>query len=99
MYLNFIYFHKAVPPIAETNEEQCSDTYKNCISLRCPYGIEAYVDENNCNQCRCTDPCQSIQCEENTRCTIDINTKRENASDPQYISICREGNIEYQIVL
>ncbi|XP_019769290.2 papilin isoform X1 [Dendroctonus ponderosae] len=79
-----------VEPGVGTHE--CQAKFDECTSLRCPYGIEAYVDENDCNGCRCRDPCKDIDCPDGTQCGIDLNRNKTSATDADFIAVCREEN-------
>ncbi|KAF6199683.1 hypothetical protein GE061_005981, partial [Apolygus lucorum] len=41
---------------AGPSKEDCPSKAE-CGALRCPYGIEKWVDNSECEQCRCHDPC------------------------------------------
>lgn len=71
----------------------CQSYFDECATLRCPYGIEAYVDENQCNRCQCHDPCKSVNCPDDSQCAIDLNRNRTTAQDPTFIAVCRQGKL------
>ncbi|CAH0551174.1 unnamed protein product, partial [Brassicogethes aeneus] len=72
-------------------DDQCIDYYNECSTMRCRYGIQAYVDENTCNRCKCHDPCEGYSCANETRCAIDLNRSEDNDGN-QFVAICREEN-------
>ncbi|XP_060520392.1 papilin isoform X2 [Cylas formicarius] len=71
---------------------ECQAKFDECTTLRCPYGVEAYVDENDCNGCRCKDPCKDVECGEGTQCAIDLNRNKISNLDADFIAICRDSN-------
>lgn len=90
---NFVLFFLAVDVGANEREPHpCQAYFDECPTLRCPYGIEAYVDDNQCNRCQCHDPCRSIDCPENSECAIEFNRNRTTAQDPTFIAVCRQSN-------
>ncbi|XP_050294454.1 papilin isoform X2 [Anthonomus grandis grandis] len=74
------------------SSQKCQEKFEECSNLRCPYGVEAYVDENDCNGCRCRDPCRDVDCPENTKCGIDLNRNRTSQEDAEFVAVCREIN-------
>lgn len=77
--------------VDEKEPHPCQAYFDECATLRCPYGIEAYVDDNQCNRCQCHDPCKSISCDEGSQCAIDLNRNRTTAQDPTFIAVCRQS--------
>lgn len=75
----------------EKEPHPCQAYFDECPNLRCPYGIEAYVDENQCNRCQCHDPCKSVECPQDSQCAIDLNSNRTTAQDPTFIAVCRQS--------
>lgn len=89
--LNFRFFCVAVSP----QDHPCQAHFDECATLRCPYGIEAYVDDNQCNRCQCQNPCSKVDCPPNSQCAIDINRNKTSNQDPDFIAVCRESiNLE-----
>ncbi|KAK9886678.1 hypothetical protein WA026_017598 [Henosepilachna vigintioctopunctata] len=82
------------PPTYPVGTHPCQTQFEQCAKLRCPYGIDAYVDENNCNNCRCNDPCRQVECAEGTKCAIDFNRNRTVDIDANFIAVCRQTNKE-----
>ncbi|XP_066141086.1 papilin isoform X3 [Euwallacea fornicatus] len=80
------------PPVVEPGigTRECQDKFEECTTLRCPYGIEAYVDDNDCNGCRCQDPCGNVACPEGTQCGIDLNINKTSIDDVDFVAVCRE---------
>ncbi|KAG5871898.1 hypothetical protein JTB14_030952 [Gonioctena quinquepunctata] len=82
-----------VPPVLATGTPpppSCHEVFNECTTLRCPYGVEPYVDENECNRCRCRDPCMGVECLEDEQCAIDINRNKTSPEDADFIAICRK---------
>ncbi|KYB26517.1 Papilin-like Protein [Tribolium castaneum] len=79
------------PPVGP-QDHPCQAHFDECATLRCPYGIEAYVDDNQCNRCQCQNPCSTVDCPPNSQCAIDINRNKTSSEDPDFIAICREIN-------
>lgn len=77
---------------AEEDDHNCQVYLDECAQMRCPYGMEAFVDETECNRCRCIEPCSGVECPEGSQCGIDINRNRTSNYDPNFIAVCREGN-------
>ena len=69
----------------------CQEVFNACTTLRCPYGIEAYIDNNDCHRCQCRDPCRGVECLEDERCAIDINRNKSSNTDADFIAICRKS--------
>jgi hypothetical protein len=81
------------PPVGP-QDHPCQAHFDECATLRCPYGIEAYVDDNQCNRCQCQNPCSKVDCPPNSQCAIDINRNRTTSEDPDFIAVCRESKNE-----
>lgn len=88
MFCLFYFFCKAE---TEKPEHTCQKYLDECISLRCPYGVEAYVDETLCNRCRCYNPCDGKECDANSLCAIDLNNNKTSESDKNFIAVCRQS--------
>ncbi|XP_076259164.1 proteoglycan-like sulfated glycoprotein papilin isoform X9 [Rhynchophorus ferrugineus] len=71
---------------------ECQYQFEQCNSLTCSYGTETYTDNHNCSVCRCVDPCRGIQCEQDTKCGIDLNTNKVSPDDAEFIAVCRKLN-------
>lgn len=69
----------------------CQELFDECTTLKCAYGVEAYVDENDCNRCQCKDPCRNVECLEGEQCAIDINRNKTIDSNADFIAICRQS--------
>nr|XP_023024406.1 papilin-like [Leptinotarsa decemlineata] len=78
------------PVVTEDPTRSCQETFNECTTLMCPYGVEPYVDENDCNRCRCRDPCMGVECPEDEQCAIDINMNKTSSQDADFIAICRK---------
>lgn len=77
--------------VDERIKDPCEPYQDECSGLLCPYGHEAFVDEDNCNRCRCHDPCREITCPEGTQCAIDLNPNATLPQQTQFIPVCRQG--------
>ncbi|XP_018562061.1 papilin [Anoplophora glabripennis] len=84
----------AVPEVEVTDVPQhpCQEMFDECTTLKCAYGVEAYVDENECNRCQCKDPCRNVECLEDEQCAIDINRNKTSDANADFIAICRQSN-------
>lgn len=72
---------------------ECQVVFDECTRMSCEYGIDAYVDENQCNRCMCHDPCKDVICPEGTRCAVDLNYNNNGSSSKsEYITNCRSEN-------
>ena len=70
--------------------DSCEEARQECSLLHCPYGIEKYVDPQDCERCRCNDPCRDHYCPDGTRCAVDLY--KDYPEQPvQFRAICREG--------
>nr|CAI5860889.1 unnamed protein product [Callosobruchus analis] len=79
-----VVYHTEVAP------HPCQEVFDECTTLRCPYGVEPYVDENECNRCQCRDPCAGVACREDEQCAIDINRNKTGGGDADFVAICRQ---------
>ncbi|VEN50612.1 unnamed protein product [Callosobruchus maculatus] len=79
-----VVYHTEVAP------HPCQEVFDECTTLRCPYGVEPYVDENECNRCQCRDPCSGVACREDEQCAIDINRNKTGGTDADFVAICRQ---------
>ncbi|XP_057655879.1 papilin isoform X11 [Diorhabda carinulata] len=78
------------PVTTQMPEHPCQAAFDECTTLRCAYGVEPFVDENECNRCRCRDPCMEIECLPDEQCAIDININKTSPQDADFIAICRK---------
>lgn len=69
----------------------CDAYHEECQTIRCPYGTEGFVDQDDCNRCRCYDPCRGAQCPTGTRCAIDLNPNAAQPNQTQFVPVCRPG--------
>jgi len=63
-------------------------------AMRCPYGLEHWVNAVGCEDCRCYNPClpgadQKSVCPADYQCIVDVITT-ENG-DTKYKATCRPG--------
>lgn len=70
-------------------KDPCEHYREECTSLLCPYGTEGFVDAEDCNRCRCYDPCRDTHCPEDTVCAIDLNPNASMPHQTQFIANCR----------
>ncbi|XP_043274071.1 papilin [Venturia canescens] len=66
--------------------DPCAEAHEECAIIRCPYGKEAYVDNSDCERCRCVDPCRVLYCPEGTRCSISLVATGDGT---EYRGVCR----------
>lgn len=71
-------------------ETACSAALDDCNRLRCPYGIERFVDEAGCERCRCHDVCEGHQCDDGMQCAIDLYENPETGNT-EFRAVCRPG--------
>ena len=78
------------------SKDRCEEAREECDLIRCPYGKEAFVDNQDCERCRCVDPCASTSCPEGTRCAIIL----DNSNDVTvYKGVCRSGNFLVKTII
>ncbi|XP_031784533.1 papilin isoform X3 [Nasonia vitripennis] len=75
----------AIPDDEQDTKDPCAEATEHCHQLHCPYGQEDYVDSQNCQRCRCNEPCQSVQCPEGTKCAVTLVGSRDGTA---YRGIC-----------
>ncbi|XP_044011690.1 papilin isoform X3 [Aphidius gifuensis] len=68
-------------------KDKCSEAKDECDLIHCPYGKEAFVDDQDCERCRCVDPCRNIQCSSDSRCSIVPIATGDGTTE--YQGICR----------
>ncbi|CAK9814021.1 Ppn [Anthophora quadrimaculata] len=64
----------------------CAEAREECSIIRCPYGKEAFVDSQDCERCRCVDPCRTQICAEGTKCAITVVASKDGT---EYKGVCR----------
>ncbi|XP_034936854.1 papilin isoform X2 [Chelonus insularis] len=74
-------------PDRNETKDPCSDQEDQCNVIQCPYGKEAFVDEQNCERCRCVNPCRSVQCSEGSQCSITLVASPSGGTE--YRAVCR----------
>ncbi|XP_036145237.1 papilin isoform X3 [Monomorium pharaonis] len=67
-------------------KDQCAEAKDECNIIRCPYGKEQYVDSQDCERCRCVDPCRTKICPESTRCAITLVATQDGT---EYKGVCQ----------
>ncbi|XP_014217269.1 papilin isoform X2 [Copidosoma floridanum] len=75
----------SIPDDNQDTKDPCAEATEHCNQLHCPYGQEDYVDSQNCQRCRCVEPCQSISCPESTKCAVTLVRTSEGT---EYRGIC-----------
>lgn len=73
---------------------ECQVKFDECATLRCPYGLESYVDDNDCVGCQCRKPCEQVYCPEGSACGIDFNLNRTSPQDAEFVAVCRESKFK-----
>ncbi|XP_011689368.1 PREDICTED: papilin isoform X5 [Wasmannia auropunctata] len=71
---------------SKDTKDRCAEAKEECNIIRCPYGKEQYVDSQDCERCRCVDPCRTMICRENTRCAIRLIATQDGT---EYEGICQ----------
>ncbi|XP_074105077.1 proteoglycan-like sulfated glycoprotein papilin isoform X3 [Cotesia typhae] len=69
------------------SKDPCVEAKDECNTVQCPYGKEAYVDDQDCERCRCADPCRSVNCPEGSRCSITLAASADQGTE--YRAVCR----------
>ncbi|XP_011062335.1 PREDICTED: papilin [Acromyrmex echinatior] len=71
---------------SKDTKDQCAEAKEECNIIRCPYGKEQYVDSQDCERCRCVDPCRTKICPESTRCAITLVATQDGT---EYKGVCQ----------
>ncbi|XP_072747679.1 papilin isoform X3 [Anoplolepis gracilipes] len=71
---------------SKDTKDRCAEAKEECNIVRCPYGKEQYVDSQDCERCRCVDPCRTKSCPEGTRCAITLVATQEGT---EYKGVCQ----------
>lgn len=76
-----------VPDSCELQKTECAT-----LQQKCAYGMEKWVDNNECENCRCYDPCRNLEqrCPPNTQCAVDFY-RNEQTGATEYKAVCRLG--------
>lgn len=74
----------------------CAEAKEECDIIRCPYGKEQYVDSQDCERCRCVDPCRAKICPNGTRCAITLVATQDGT---EYNGVCQSSKNRYQFHL
>lgn len=69
-------------------KDPCIEAREECNLIRCPYGKEAYVDDQDCERCRCVDPCRTQICPVGTKCSITLVRTKDGT---EYNGVCRSS--------
>lgn len=89
--LCIIRFKIIVPAEVTVPQDPCAQETEKCRTIRCPYGTEGYIGQDNCHTCKCHNPCEVVRCREGEECRVEQNLEKISDSDPNYIPKCREG--------
>jgi len=73
---------------SKDSKDQCAEAKEECNIIRCPYGKEQYVDSQDCERCRCVDPCRTKICPEGTRCAITLVATQDGT---EYKGVCQSS--------
>ncbi|XP_070527125.1 papilin isoform X2 [Cardiocondyla obscurior] len=71
---------------SKDTKDRCAEAKEECTIIRCPYGKEQYVDVQDCERCRCVDPCRTKICPDGTRCAITLVAAQDGT---EYKGICQ----------
>ncbi|CAL1675129.1 unnamed protein product [Lasius platythorax] len=71
---------------SKDTKDRCAEAKEECNIVRCPYGKEQYVDSQDCERCRCVDPCRTKICPEGTRCAITLVATQDGT---EYKGVCQ----------
>lgn len=73
---------------SKDTKDRCAEAKEECNIIRCPYGKEQYVDSQDCERCRCVDPCRTKICPESTRCAITLVATQDGT---EYKGVCQSS--------
>lgn len=73
---------------SKDTKDRCAEAKEECNIVRCPYGKEQYVDSQDCERCRCVDPCRTKICPEGTRCAITLVATQDGT---EYNGVCQSS--------
>lgn len=83
-------------PIGPEIVHPCQVYADECQKMRCPYGIDLY-NEDECDKCKCRNPCENVTCPTDSICAIDFNINRTTELD--FIGICRQSKNKFKLIL
>ena len=72
----------------------CDEIQRECQRMDCPYGIEKFV-KNDCEYCKCYNPCEAVICLEGTQCVIEYNEDYEDENDPRFTTECKPSKLTF----
>jgi hypothetical protein len=64
--------------------------------LHCPYGVERSVDSDDCEICRCHDPCKDYSCPDETRCAVDLY-RNSQTGETEFRGVCRPSKLTIHV--
>ncbi|PSN47564.1 hypothetical protein C0J52_19332 [Blattella germanica] len=75
-------------PPEKPEEDPCLNARLECNTLRCPYGVEKYLDNTYCERCQCHDPCKDQICPGGTECAVDL-FRNPRTGSTEFRAACR----------
>ncbi|XP_021914576.1 papilin isoform X2 [Zootermopsis nevadensis] len=72
-------------------ENKCEAATLECHLLQCPYGVERFVDSDDCERCQCHDPCKKYSCPNETQCAVDLYHNLQT-NETEFRGVCRPTN-------
>lgn len=74
------------------SEDKCQAAKLECNLLHCPYGVERYVDSDDCERCQCHDPCKGHSCPDGTQCAVDFY-RNPQTGKTEFRGVCRPSEL------
>lgn len=88
LLLFFILYCTEIAVTFSPNRFSCEVARRECEDLKnCPYGVERWMDSDNCERCSCYNPCKSHECPANQQCSLDAY--RNSEGNAEYRPVCR----------
>jgi hypothetical protein len=72
--------------------KKCQAASLECTLLQCPYGLEQFVDSDECERCQCHDPCKDYPCPDETQCAVDLY-RNPQKGETEYRGVCRPSKL------
>jgi hypothetical protein len=73
-------------------EDKCHAATLECQLLQCPYGVERFVDSDDCERCQCHDPCKKYSCPDETQCAVDLY-RNPQTGETEFRGVCRPSEL------
>lgn len=73
-------------------ENKCQAAALECHLLQCPYGVERFVDSDDCERCQCHDPCKKYSCPNETQCAVDLYHNLQT-NETEFRGVCRPSEL------